>query len=106
MRKLFHLWGMKNYKTLQQFSKYFNITDCYEKRFMKRKGGYIFETMIDGLMYDIVVCPVDNNNQPVIFSGRISHKTIQALQQVKSFNFKLIEKSNLPVFEIDPELPF
>ena len=73
---------------------------------MKRKGGYIFETMIDGLMYDIVVCPVDNNNQPVIFSGRISHKTIQALQQVKSFNFKLIEKSNLPVFEIDPELPF
>ena len=97
---------MKNYKTLQQFHKYFNITDCFKKRFMKRKGGYVFETMIDGLMYDVVVCPLDKNNQPVIFSGRIKNKTIQALQQVYSFNFKQIEKSNLPVFKVDPELPF
>ena len=65
-----------------------------------------FETMIDGLMYDVVVCPLDKNNQPVIFSGRIKNKTIQALQQVYGFNFKQIEKSNLPVFKVDPELPF
>jgi hypothetical protein len=97
---------MKNYKTLQQFSKYFNITDCFNKRFMKRKGGYVFETMIDGLMYDVVVCPLDKNNEPVIFSGRINHKTIQAIQKVCGFNFKQIEKSNVPVFEIDPQLPF
>jgi hypothetical protein len=73
---------------------------------MKRKGGYVFETMIDGLMYDVVVCPLDKNNEPVIFSGRINYKTIQALQKVCGFNFKQIEKSNVPVFEIDPELPF
>lgn len=97
---------MKNYKTLQQFSKYFNITDCFKKRFMKRKGGYVFETMINGLMYDIVVCPLDKNNEPVIFSGRINNKTIQAIQEVCGFNFKQIEKSNVPVFEVDPELPF
>lgn len=83
---------MKNYKTLQQFAKSFNITDCYNKRFMKRKGGYVFDAVINDKLVDVVITPIGKDNQPVVFCGNIANKTIQALQQSVGFNYKMIEK--------------
>ena len=80
---------------LKQFSKLFNITNCYDKRFMKRKGGYLFTETINNEIVDIVVSLYDKNNQLVIFSGDITRKTIQSLQEVEYVNFKIISKKLL-----------
>ena len=66
---------MTNYKSLQQFSKSFNITDCYNKRFMKRKGGYVFQVLINNNLIDVVITPLNKNNEPVVFEGSIEKKT-------------------------------
>ena len=84
---------METYKTLKQFAKKFNITDCYNKRFMKRKGGYVVEAVINDKLVDVVITPLDKDNQPVVFCGNIYKKTIQALQQQVKTNFKIVEKS-------------
>ena len=83
---------METYKTLKQFAKKFNITDCYNKRFMKRKGGYVVEAVINDKLVDVVITPLDKDNQPVVFCGNINKKTIQALQQQVGINFKIVEK--------------
>jgi len=84
---------MKTYKTLKQFAKSFNITDCYNKRFMKRKGGYVVEAVINDKLVDVVITPLDKDNQPVVFCGNINNKTIQALQQQVGINYKIVEKT-------------
>ena len=76
---------METYKTVQDFANKFNITECYNKRFMKRKGGYIFQAIIADKLVDVVITPLDDNNQPVIFSGSLRNKTIQALRSITEF---------------------
>lgn len=81
---------MKNYTSLKQFSKSFNITHCYYRRFMKRKGGYVFQSLINNNLVDVVITPLDKDNQPVVFCGSHAKKTIQALQEMEKINFKII----------------
>ena len=83
---------MKTYKSLNDFAKSFNITDCYKKSFMKRQGGYVFEAVINKVLVDVVITPLDKNNKPVIFSGSLEKKTIQVLQHTQKKHFKIVEK--------------
>ena len=80
---------METYKTVQDFANKFNITECYNKRFMKRKGGYVFQVIVSDKLVDLVITPLDDNNQPVIFSGSLRNKTIQSLRSITQF--KIVE---------------
>jgi hypothetical protein len=52
---------------------------------MKRKGGYVFQVIVSDKLVDVVITPLDDNNQPVIFSGSFRNKTIQALRSITEF---------------------
>lgn len=81
-----------NYKSLNHFSKHFNCTDCYNKRFMKRKGGYIFNITLNDEDVEVVITPLDKNNNPVIYTGDFTHKTVMALKEVSQTKFRIISK--------------
>ena len=83
---------MKTYNNLQEFANSFNITTCYNKRFMKRKGGYVTNAVINGNSVEVVITPVCKNNQPLVFNGSLEQKTIQALQKCEGTNFKILNK--------------
>ena len=84
---------MENYKTLKAFAKSFNITKCYDKRFLKRKGGYVFECVINNSLVDVIITPLDKDNQPVVFCGSLTHKTIQGLQKQVRTEYKIDKKT-------------
>jgi hypothetical protein len=56
---------------------------------MKRKGGYVFQVIVSDKLVDLVITPLDDNNQPVIFSGSLRNKTIQSLRSITQF--KIVE---------------
>ena len=84
---------MENYKSLKHFSKSFNSTDCYNKRFMKRKGGYVFDAIINNQEVEIIVSFLNEKKESVIFSGSITHKCIQGIRDVEYTNFKMASKT-------------
>lgn len=81
-----------NYKSLNHFAEHYNCTDCYTKRFMKRKGGYIFNITLNNEDVEVIITPLDKNNNPVIYSGDITNKTVMGLQQVSQTRFRIINK--------------
>lgn len=86
---------MENYKSLKHFSKSFNITNCYNKRFMKRKGGYVFDAIINNQEVEIIVSFLNEKKESVIFSGSTTHKCIQSIQEMEYTNYKMVSKKNL-----------
>ena len=87
---------MENYKTLKQFADTFNITDCYNKRFMKRKGGYVFQALINDELVDVVITPLNKDNQPVVFQGSIEKKTCLGFSMEK-IKYSIVRKKVLAV---------
>jgi hypothetical protein len=90
-----YLCGMENYKSLKHFSKSFNITNCYNKRFMKRKGGYVFDAIINNEEVEIIVSFLNEKKELVIFSGSFTHKCIQGIQEMEYTKFTMTSKKNL-----------
>jgi hypothetical protein len=82
----------KNYKSLKDFTKYFSSVECYNKRFMKRKGGYVFDVIVNNEPVEIVVTPYTKEKEIVVFTGNLTNKTVQALTQVYHLNFKMTYK--------------
>ena len=69
--------------TLQQFSKQFNTTQLWDETFNNELGGYVMD--------NILITPVDKNDQPVIYNGSLEKKLVQSLQQVEGHIYKIIK---------------
>lgn len=69
--------------TLQQFSKQFNTTKLWDETFNNELGGYVMD--------NILITPVDKNQQPVIYNGSLEKKMVQSLQQVVGHIYKIIK---------------
>ena len=83
---------MKNtYKSLKEFSKSFNHTDCFKMRFMKRDGGYVFNTIVNDENVKIVVSFSNKDKEPVIFTGKNTRRILQSFQ-VEYTHFNMFPK--------------
>jgi hypothetical protein len=69
--------------TLQQFSKQFNTTKLWDETFNNELGGYVMD--------NILITPVDENRQPVIYNGSLEQKMVQSLQKVEGYIYKIIK---------------
>jgi hypothetical protein len=78
-------------------------------RFMKRKGGYVFNAIVNNEVVEIIVSFTTKEKQPVIFSGSFTHKSIQAIKEIEYKHFKMTSKKNMDANKncgLDPYLPF
>jgi hypothetical protein len=101
--------NMKHYKSLKHFAKSFNQTDCHKMRFMKRKGGYVFNAIVNNEEVEIIVSFTNKEKELVIFSGSFTHKCIQGIRDIEYTNYKMNSKKEMNANKavgIDPYLPF